>query len=276
MIEDIRGVILSRINNVLIGSFIMSVTMMNSRGILIFIYSDKLTKINILRNWQLSLTNDILIPLALTFIYVTAIPLISSLFQKYIANKIYEKEHDAQRDKLLISHKGMSDVSIAAAESTMENADFIVKSRIREWANERENTLSELSERKEHIDIITKEFNERIKDRDELNDRATYYASLYERVSLLVNGLQPITNELLYPSQHQRKMLENTPIEYNKHIVIQFVKSIKNLAENVNRAPLNTVIKWHPPVDEAWISALSEYINKQAENVEQTNTDNRL
>ncbi len=276
MIEDIRGVILSRINNVLIGSFIMSVTMMNSRGILIFIYSDNLTKINILRNWQLSFTNDILIPLALTFIYVTAIPLISSLFQKYIANKIYEQEHDAQREKLLISHKGMSEVSIAAAESTMENADFIVKSRVREWANERENTLSELNERKEHIDIITKEFNERIKDRDELNDRATYYASLYERVSLLVNGLQPITNELLYPSQHQREMLESTPVEYNKHIVIQFVKSIKNLAENVNRAPLNTVIKWHPPVDETWISALSEYINKQAESVEQTNTDNRL
>ncbi|MDX7892691.1 hypothetical protein SJU70_15750 [Aeromonas caviae] len=276
MIEDIRGVVISRMNNVLMGGFIISAIMMNSRGILIFIYSDKLGKINILKNWEINVANDIMIPLALTFIYVTAIPLISSLFKKHIANKIYEKEHDAELDRLLISHRDMSQVSIAAAESTMENADFIVKSRVREWLNEKENTLSELSECKKHIDIITAEFTERMKDRDELNERSTYYASLYERMSLLINSLQPITNELLYPSQHLQNMLANAPTEYNKYIVTQFIKGIKNLAENVNRAPLNTAIKWHPPVDEAWISALSEYINKQAESGEKISTGNRL
>ncbi|MFG0835484.1 hypothetical protein ACF8OI_18430 [Aeromonas bivalvium] len=256
MIENIKGVIISRMNNILIGSFFISAIMMNFRGILIFIYSEKAEKINILKNWQLNISYDILIPLILAIFYITAVPLLSSLFKKHIANKIYEKEHEAERERLFISYQGMSEVAIAAAESTPENADLIVKKRVQDWIAERDETLMKLDSYENHNNELQKSVDSLQSGHYIYKESVSYYSELYGRAIKTINDLSTSIYELNTSPPGLIFRNNTDAIEYKEYVVLHITKQINNMIECVNNEPSrknpmngNGNYDWEPPID---------------------------
>ncbi|WP_323951156.1 hypothetical protein [Aeromonas caviae] len=260
MIENIKDAIVSRMTNVLVGSFFISVAVMNSRGILIFIYSDKSEKLNILKNWQLNCVYDLIIPLLLTIFYTAVIPFISSLYKKRVTNRIYEVERDAERDWLSISLDGMKEIAIKEAETTKENADLYVKSKIKEWEDEREKTISQLNEHKKELQQKIKIINDMEDQINESKEDAIYFGNLYDRAISSINGFIFPIHSLNKPSPSLSVSLEKNQIEYKDHIILMFAECIEQVIKRINESPSAPRKEWNPPIDERITSALSEYI----------------
>lgn len=273
MIDSIKSAVNSRMNNVLIGSFFLSVAMMNSRGILIFIFSDRTEKIKILRDWEIDYTMDLLIPLALTFLYITAVPLISVSVKKHITNRIYRKEQEAERARQLISHQGMLEVALAAAESTPENAESIVRNRINEWIAEKAETHSKLKRAEEENNKLVRQVTNQNQDINELKKSLIYYTSLYERATTSIGSLSSLIDNLNNPSSRMMSIISDDKAEYRDWIILQLTSAISHIMETINSKPLITVDEWtpprddwHPPIDERIVSNLSEYIDSYYKN----------
>ncbi|WP_152610202.1 hypothetical protein [Aeromonas caviae] len=272
MIDSIKSVIISRMNNVLIGSFILSVAMMNSRGILIFIFSDNIEKIKILRDWELNLTLDVLIPLALTFLYITAIPFISSLVKKHITNRIYRKEQAAERERQLISYHRMSEVALAAAESTPEYAESIVNHRINKWIEEREETLSKLENHEEENKELLRKIDEKNIHINKLKESSIYYSSLYERATTSIANLSSVFHNLNNPSSRVTSEFNDDELKHKNWIILQITSEISRIVDTINSKPLITTDDWHPPIEGRLVSNLSGYIDRIKEPASTTET----
>ncbi len=265
MIDSIKDAIASRMTNILLGSFIISAAAMNSRGILTFIFSEKPEKLLIIKNWQFNFTHDVLIPLFVTVIYTTAIPYISSLYKKKVTNTIYKKEQDAERDRIKISLAGMRDIARQKAETSDENADLYVKSKIEEWEREREKTISELNKHKDELQQKTNEINDLEMQANQSKEDAIYYGNLYDRAISSIKGFRSTINELIHPSPKLLVSLEEKQVEYKDHIILMLVKNLELILKDINESPSAPIKEWKPPIDKEIISTLSEYIESRKE-----------
>lgn len=267
-IKDLQDLIVSRVNNALVGSFLISFLIMNSRGILIFIYSNNATKINIIKDWELSYTQDILIPLLFAAMYLTVIPLFSSFFKRYITNWIYEKEQIAERHRLLISHKDMLDVAVASVKSTQAYAEHFTNNEIQNWIDERESTLVKLAELKNSNEILRTDVERLTKSESELKASMLYYSVLYERCinSIAQLGLSIQALNITNPFAHKMRVnFGEKSNEYKGFIILQFADNIKTLFKIINSKPMATIEDWDPPIAESSIDAISLYLQIEAE-----------
>lgn len=267
MIDNIKAVIISRMNNVLVFSFLISFTMVNSREILIFIYSDKIEKINILKNWQFNSTYDILLSLLMAFIYVTIIPLSTALFTKHIANRIYKIEHEVEQKRKLISYEGMGEVEMARAKGTAEYADLCLKNEILEWQKQKEETIQKLDSCEHQIKHITEECDSLKAAAHKSQESALYYQSLYERTQISMRGLCESIYDLNESSSSRLFERDTESLEFKKHIIAELSTKIMRMFESINAKPsfgrpFDTDREWQPPIDNTILSALSKYIHE--------------
>lgn len=267
-IKDLQDLIVSRVNNALIGSFLISLLMMNSRGILTFIYSDNANKINIVKNWELSYTNDLLIPFAFSIMYLTVIPLFSSLFKIYITNWVFGKEQEAERQRLLISHKDMKDVAVAAIQSTQAYAEKFTDNEIQSWIDERRSTLETLAELTASHNKLKDEVERLIKSESDLKASVSYYSVLYERcvnsITQLGSSVQALNSTNPFAHTVRLKYGEQS-IAYKDFIILQFADNIKTLFKSINNKPMSKIEDWNPPISKASMDAISLYLRIEAE-----------
>ncbi|MFM5583271.1 hypothetical protein ACET8Y_11220 [Aeromonas veronii] len=258
-IKDMQEIIISRINNAIVGGFLISFTVVNSRGILTFIYSDRLKKLQILNDWKLDYYSDVFIPMVITFAYMTILPLCSSYFQKKVTNKIYEKEQEADREKKLIGYRGMESVAISAVKSTHEYADKFVSNELQSWINERESTLTELNKIKTEFEKVKNSNDILTKKESSLKLSQTYYAALYERcinsMNSLSNAVQNITNtnDSVISSVYQHN---KNSIEHKNAIIKELVIKIKEMIEVNNSRPTASTDDWVPPLNDKFLDEL--------------------
>lgn len=263
-IKDLQDIIASRVNNALVGSFIISFIVMNSRGILTFIYSNNTNKINIVQSWKVHYTNDLLIPFTFSIIYLTVIPLFSSLFKRYITNWIFEQEQIAERQRLLI----MQDVAVAAIKSTHAYAEKFTENEIKNWIDERESTLENLEELKKSNKILKNDVEQLTKNVSDLKASTTYYSFLYERCISSINRLgtsvQSLNSTDPFAYTMRLKYGEQSS-EYKDFIISLFADKIKTLFKTINEKPMTIIEEWMPPIHTSSIEAISLYLKIEAE-----------
>lgn len=272
-IKEIQDILISRFNNTIIGSLLLSFLMMNSRGILIFAFSNNKAKVEILKNWQPDLFWDFFMPLIISAIYIVAIPLASAALKKHVTNRIYKFEQDAERDKTLISLNGMQDIEIAKVKSTAEYADKYANNEIQNWINEKEETISNLKAVQELNATLTEKNTELTDEINKLSANSNYYLMLYERsintMSLIDGTLQHINKKYPAAFNSDIKFTGTAPSDKNS-IITLLASAIKNILEMNNKKPASIQGDWHPPINEHLIDALTLLL----ENIK--NDDNKL
>ena len=266
-VKDFQELIASRFNNVIVGSVVLSSMMMNARGILIFIYSDKDARLSILRNWELNVFYDLIIPIILSSFYIVIIPWISAIIKKKITNKIYKQEQDAERDKILISLNGMQDVAVATVKSTSEYAEKLANDEIQRWLTEREQTCSELQAIKSENILLKSKNEELAKSESNLSTSLSYYSMLYERCTNSINQIGKSILKINYDVQN--KNFNNNSSRYKdeineqKHNIIkQMTSALIQAFEANNIRPASTLGDWEPPIPTALTEALESMLAK--------------
>lgn len=255
-IKDIQEILKSRFGNVIIGSVILSSIMMNARGILIFIFSDKNARLSILRDWKFDFIMDLIIPIFISSIYIVVIPWISAFIKKKITNEIYKREQDAERDRILIDLTGMQDVAVATAKSTSEYAEKFASNEIQTWLNEKEQTRSELADVRAE-NILLKSKNEDLtRIESSLSNSSSVNAMLYERcltsMTHMTNVIQSINNASLTTRVIKNGYEYNADsVEYKDYIIQQLLRAAKYMFELNNNKPINTTGEWMPPLNAA-------------------------
>jgi len=266
-IKDFQEVIASRFNNVIVGSLVLSSIMMNARGILIFIYSDKDAKLGILRNWKLDVFNDLIIPIGLALFYLVVIPLVSAFIKKNITNEIYKREQEAEREKILISLSGMQEVAVATVKSTSEYADEITKHEIQEWLNERDAIRLELQEIKSENILLKNNIEIKTREESRLSTSLTYYSMLYERcidslrqVGRSINETNEITQNVELNDNNNRYTEKSNENKY--FIIKQLGNALKQAFEVNNARPASTFGDWEQPIPTTLTKALESMLAK--------------
>jgi len=270
-VNTFKEIIITRLNNILIGSFILSWVAFHAREILFFIYSSSEVKLYMLRAYSPSLNDDLLWPMAITLAYISLLPLFSWAIKKCITNQIFKLEHGAEISRLKTSYRGRKDVAILAAESTSEYAERYANNNISVWIAERDSTIQELEKYKEENDSIKKELTKLKEDDTERRRELGYYMSLYQRSVTSVNqAMMSISNSLnTSPECMSIKLThgENS-IEYNKYISMMVVSLMRGITHSMNTSPpipFETQENWLPPIDQRPLAQLSEALVKDSE-----------
>lgn len=266
-VKDFQELMASRFNNVIVGSVVLSSMMMNARGILIFIYSDKDARLSILRNWELNVFYDLIIPIILSSFYIVIVPWISAIIKKKITNKIYKQEQDAERDKILISLNGMQDVAVATVKSTSEYAEKLANDEIQRWLTEREQTCSELQAIKSENILLKSKNEELAKSESNLSTSLTYYSMLYERCVNSINqigkSIHKINDDVQNKNFNNNSSRYKDEINEQKHNIIkQMTSALIQAFEANNIRPASTLGDWEPPIPTALTEALESMLAK--------------
>lgn len=269
-LKEIQEILTSRFNNVIVGSLVISFVMVNLKGISIFILSDKPTKIHIIRNWQLDIFWDIVMVFLISSIYIIAVPYASAVLKKYITNRIYKEEQEAERDKLLISLNGMQDVAIATAKSTSEYAENFAKNEIQNWIDERERTLSSLESAKIENATLTNSNDDLVKRELAANTQLTNYSMLYERCVSSINNMDTAFQDIISTSPHAKSIKNKYGVlssQYTQFIIEKLIDEIKRMASSNNIKPIGLSDEWTPPIKQGLSKSvetiLSEILDAQ-------------
>ncbi|WP_368180187.1 hypothetical protein [Aeromonas sp. R5-2] len=267
-LKDINDIVTSRFNNIIIGSFLTSFVMMNSRGLAIFIFSDNATRVSILKGWEIDYIKDLLIPLLLIAFYIIVIPIISILVKKHITNRIYKEEQDVERSRLLISLTGMQDVAIATAKSTTAYAEKYVDNQIKQWIDEREEKTTALDAARKKNNSLEEENKELTASESSFKSSSDYYSMLYDRSIGSINNIGIVIGDINHTSpasRHIKETFGSNSIEWYHYLTQQIIGAIKYAIEVNNNPPTTTHGDWTKPISATFakeLSALATTIEK--------------
>jgi hypothetical protein len=268
-VNAFKEILTTRLNNILIGSFILSWVAFHAREILFFIYSSNEVKLYILRAYSPSLYDDFIWPMAMTLSYISLLPLISWVIKKCVTNQIFKLEHGAEISRLKTSYKGRKDVAMLAVESTSEYAERYANNNISVWIAERDSTIQELEKYKEENENIKKELIKLKEDDAERRREFGYYKSLYERCVTSVNQAMIILANVQATSPESfsiRNTYGTESLEYSKHILMQLISMIQGITHTINTPPpipfSTASANWVPPINQVSLNHLSEIFLK--------------
>lgn len=269
-VDSIKEFLASRLNNVLIGSFLLSWVVSHSRDILIFIFSEKEAKLAILNEYQPTLYSDLMIPLAMSLFYIIIIPIIVVTLKKYITNKIFEHESSAESERQKIHLMAQSSISILNAKASTEYGHQYAFNELGEWITKKNEVMEQLKECKEENAILKNELHEKATSASQYQRNMEYYKSLYEQSIMSIKSAFSQIQNTIYTSPTGFSVLERCggdSKEYHEHITHQLINITSNLASNINQKPFNMFDLddrgWEPPIDAESLKCLEEFLRNE-------------
>ncbi|HCT5133925.1 TPA: hypothetical protein OTZ50_003726 [Aeromonas hydrophila] len=267
-VNSIKEFLASRLNNVLIGSFILSWIVSHSRQILTFIFSAREEKLHIINEYQPTLLCDLIIPIAISLFYIICIPILGEILKRFVTNRIfrYEVQSEAKRQETQLIEQ--SKTSILEAKASSEYGRQYAFNELNSWIEDKKEITKQLIECKSQIEYLKTE-NTRIYQSEMLfKNNCDYYKTNYEQLSRSLDAsFNRISN--IIDAQPNGFTIEERYGRHHKDFytktTLEIVSSLINMAERANDKTIRVLSPddtWTPPVNENAIKCIEKFISE--------------
>lgn len=266
-VNSIKEFLASRLNNVLIGSFILSWIVSHSRQILTFIFSTREEKLLIINEYQPTLLCDLIIPIAISLFYIICIPILGEILKRFVTNKIfrYEVKSESERQKTQLNEQ--REISILEAKASPEYGHQYAFNELNSWIEDKNGITKQLIDCKAQIDHLKAEV-ERIYQSEQLfKNHFDYYKTIYESLSMSINAsfnrisniIDTKPNGFTIEEKHGRHSKE-----FHTKTALEIVTSLLIMAARANDKP-NRILSqddtWTPPINENSIKCIEKFVS---------------
>lgn len=199
IITSLQEVTLSRIRNPILGAFIFSWSALNIKGLALFLFNPIPEKIVQIKNWQPNSTDDLLIPLGLSFLYLVLLPLLQIAHQ-YLEEGFFQPiKYKIKHRSLRNYYKGMREVNESKADADEERIAKLKEANVLNWPDEKKRITAISLKHKEDISKKIREMKEIelkvIPTLERSKTQTEAYKEYTHRLSLITNALGPTKDD---------------------------------------------------------------------------------
>ncbi|WP_426698116.1 hypothetical protein ACP6EV_11680 [Aeromonas hydrophila] len=270
-VNSIKEFLASRLNNVLIGSFILSWIVSHSRQILTFIFSTREEKLAIINEYQPTLHYDLIVPIAISLFYIICIPILGEILKRYVTNKIFSLEIETEANRKKIQLMAQSSTSILEAKASNEYGRQYAFNELDEWIKNKNEVAKQLVECEAQIKYLKAEVAQTYQSEQLFKNNCDYYKTVYEQLSRSIDASFKMISNIIDPQQNKFPIEENAEGKYDHHskefytnTALEIVSSLLNMAARANDKPNRIQTPndtWTPPVNENPIKCIEKFIS---------------
>ncbi|MCG6363887.1 hypothetical protein [Vibrio fluvialis] len=192
IINSLQEATVARIRNPILGTFILSWSILNIKGLAIFLFSSVPEKLEIIRNWEPVVTDDLFSPLALTVGYLVILPFFQIALQ-YLDEGIFEpRKYKIKHQSLRNYYKGLRNVNEYKAESDEDRIAKLKEANVLNWPDEKKRMSAIAMNHKLDVSKKVKEMQELAQKVEPALERSYIQSQAYEQYAIRLSMIKGV------------------------------------------------------------------------------------
>ncbi len=192
IINSLQEATVARIRNPILGTFILSWSILNIKGLAIFLFSSVPEKLEIIRNWEPVVTDDLFSPLALTVGYLVILPFFQIALQ-YLDEGIFEpRKYKIKHQSLRNYYKGLRNVNEYKAESDEDRIAKLKEANVLNWPDEKKRMSAIAMNHKLDVSKKVKEMQELAQKVEPALERSYIQSQAYEQYVIRLSMIKGV------------------------------------------------------------------------------------
>lgn len=170
----------------------MSWSILNIKGLAIFLFSSVPEKLEIIRNWEPVVTDDLFSPLALTVGYLVILPFFQIALQ-YLDEGIFEpRKYKIKHQSLRNYYKGLRNVNEYKAESDEDRIAKLKEANVLNWPDEKKRMSAIAMNHKLDVSKKIKEMQELAQKVEPALERSYIQSQAYEQYVIRLSMIKGV------------------------------------------------------------------------------------
>lgn len=161
ILKSVKDNATSRLTNPVVGAFVLAWCALNINGLATFVLSDNSRKLEIISHKHWAITNDVMLPLGIAFMYLLLLPSLNLAYE-YVSDGIINSIRDRHKntnDKARFLRK--KSTVAAKIESDEEFIRKLKDQQIEGWLEEKSKRNKEFIQQKERYSALIAQLNEK-------------------------------------------------------------------------------------------------------------------
>ncbi|MCZ4371172.1 hypothetical protein O4H50_05165 [Vibrio diazotrophicus] len=209
ILNSLQEVAVARIRNPILGTFILSWSVLNIKGLVLFLFIPVSEKIMLIRNWEPIYTHDLLYPLGLTIGYLAILPFFQIAHQ-YLEEGVFEPiKYKIKHQNLRNYYKGMRDVNEYKADSDEGRIVKLKEANVLNWPDEKKRISAIALNHKLDISKKIKEMHEIAQKVEPALEQSYMQSQAYEQYVVRLSMIKGVLANATFKDSNSIELVDN-------------------------------------------------------------------